>query len=580
MYKTKLLIMITSNLNINISNFNNILILTKLSMKRILMILFALITIQFIVSFSANADELPQINKIFIERKEVFDSSRDGNWFFAASIANFFHSTTKEYLVEDELLFSANESFTESMLQETERNLRATGLFSYVKIELDSVGFDKYNAYVVTRDRWSLRPSVKFDFGGNNRTLGGKIEELNLFGTGTRLNFEAINTSELDIGWKSTFEFNHKRLFRSDVGVDFKLFADQYRTEQYLKVAQPFRSLASKYSYGVNLTNKFGSDFLFSDTPAYSLMGFHERRAEVWFGRSWKPDDAANTSKNSRVFFTVYGEYEDIDRASPDYRRALDNSGKVLLAFSSVSEKYYQTKMLNGYLTEDICEGGYGSAIIGKIFPIGSKGESLYYVAGQGELSYYRKDIYLFGQVSGASAFTRSSPFYTYQEFTGLGFYRISDKFLLAARLRQQNVWNWYAIRQLVLDNKTGLRGYQLNEIVGDNRIISNIEFRFFPDIPVWIFNLSGTAFWDCGSAWRQDFAIDKTRWHHSLGFGIRIHDMKSSGTKGIFRIDFAFNMDEKRFGEIILTSDQLFSVFQKHEYKLPEIYGMEFDTE
>jgi hemolysin activation/secretion protein len=162
----------------------------------------------------------------------------------------------------------------------------------------------------------------------------------------------------------------------------------------------------------------------------------------------------------------------------------------------------------------------------------------------------------------------------------GLGFYKLSESTLFAARIHQQTVWNWTAVRQLILDNESGLRGYPLYSFSGDNRIITNFELRTFPDFDIWIFKLGGILFYDTGTVWNQQTDMTKTQWHNSTGFGFRFQNMKSTGPTSIFRIDFAFNLDRKQFGSIIFTTDQLFSIFKRHEYSNPELYGLEFDEE
>jgi hemolysin activation/secretion protein len=205
-------------------------------------------------------------------------------------------------------------------------------------------------------------------------------------------------------------------------------------------------------------------------------------------------------------------------------------------------------------------------------------GENFYYVAGQGEKSYKINKLYIFGQITGASAFSMASGYYTYQEAMGKMFYKISDDILITSRIRQQSVWNWSALRQLILDNDNGLRGYSVNDLSGNNRLIMNTELRTFPDFELWTFKFSGVAFWDIGSVWNQKTEIFKAKWHNSLGLGIRFFNMKGHGEDSIFRLDFAFNFSEMKFGGIIFTTDQLFSVFEKHQYKLPQVYGLEFD--
>ncbi|MFC2131228.1 hypothetical protein ACFLSQ_07315 [Bacteroidota bacterium] len=339
-----------------------------------------------------------------------------------------------------------------------------------------------------------------------------------------------------------------------------------------MTIAKSFRTLATKWSYGISGYNAFGRDFLYNSNNDYELMPFHARKLSLWMSRSWL--------RNDRVFMSVLLEGDDINRGKPEFVQAFDNTGKFLISFSSVSEEYFQTGKLNTYQKEDVPIGGWGAATLGKIFPVGSQGESYYYVAGQGEKSYMLGNLYLFGQVTGASAFSRGSGYYTYQEAMAKAFYRFNSDIVFASRLRQQTVWNWNKLRQLILDNDGGLRGYSANRLSGDNRLVLNNELRLFPDWGVWIFKLGGVAFWDIGTVWNQKTEIFKTRWHNAAGLGIRFFNMKGTGDDSIFRLDFAFNFDDGKFGEIIFTTDQLFSLFEKHRYRLPQLYGTEFDYE
>lgn len=531
---------------------------------------FQVAVILFLVTIDLTLAQ-PRIRNIFIDRRDVFDSTQS-DWFFAAPLANALHVLTKKYVIDDELLFNEGDIIDDNIFEETERNLRSTGFFTKVRIELDSTGIDLYDVYVVTQDKWSTNPNILYGTGGKSTNYGLRMKEENLIGTGTVLSLEGLYRTENDIGWQGIGELKQRRVFRSDFSLWLKILSHKFRTEQNLMLQAPFRTLATEYSYGFDLSNKFGYEFLYSSFNKKELMPFHERKARAWFSRAWKKQD--------RVFFTALAEFDDVDRMKQEFRRAYDNSGKILLAFSSVSEEYIKTSNVNYFNVEDIPIGGWGTAVLGKTFSLGSGGESFYYLGGQGEKSFLWGDIYLFGQLTGASAFGRYDFQYTYEEFLGLGFYRIANNLLGAVRVRQQTVWNWNKLRQLILDNETGLRGYSVNDLQGDNRLIANFELRFFPDITVWIAKLGGTLFFDTGASWNQTVRLDKTRWHSSAGFGFRVENMKATGTTALFRIDFAYNFDNKKFAEIIFTTDQLFSAFQSHGYRLPEIFGLDFDYE
>ena len=123
-----------------------------------------------------------RVGNIFIEQKEVFEKS-DDDWFFGSPLLNALHSTTAEYIISDEIMFQKGDMIDDELLSETERNLRAAGLFNTVKIELDSINTNTYDVYIETKDRWSFYPSLLFGSVGDETNYGGRLEEFNLFAT-------------------------------------------------------------------------------------------------------------------------------------------------------------------------------------------------------------------------------------------------------------------------------------------------------------------------------------------------------------------------------------------------------------
>lgn len=542
--------------------------MTKL--KHILKLSPFYIILQLIIISEILSDEI-KVGNIILEKKPVFEKN-EKDWFFAAPILNAIHTTTKDFIIYDEVLFREGDFIDDDYLSETERNLRKTNLFTYAYIELDSIADNTYDVIITTKDRWSLYPALLFGTGGGITNYGARLQEFNLFGTGTALSFEGLHRDENNIGWQGAVSLEKQRLFRTEITLFGAVQANQFKTIQNLQFVKPYRTLDTEFSYGLIGYNTFGSDFVFGVGDSFLLVPAHERIAQAYFSRSWR--------KKDRIFATGLVEYHNVKRTSDLTRQAFDNSGKLLLMFSSASQDFFISEKVNYYHVEDMVVGGYGSATLGKVFSIGGQGEDRYYVGAQGEASFYNGKTYLFGQMTGASAFSQSVASYTYQEFLGLAFTKLSEGLVLTVRFREQASWNWNAFRQLVLDNDFGLRGYAANKLSGENRIISNLELRYFPDIPIWLINISGVAFWDIGAVWNKDNQIWDTRFYNSAGLGLRFHFSKSSSPSHTLRVDFAYNFDDGKFGGIIFSSKQLFSAFGNHDFKLPKIFGSGIDLE
>jgi outer membrane protein assembly factor BamA len=531
--------------------------------------------------YIANEDEGDYfIRDIIIERDSVWMRS-DKDWFFAAKLANKFHGLTREYIIQDELLFESNKMTIEDYLAETERNLRKTGLFTTAKIELDSVAEGTYDAYIVTKDRWSLYPKPLLGSGGGDWRAGVGIDEFNLFGTGTSVIGDLLYRNENNIGWQGELTVHQARLFRSEIGVTAYMKYNKYRTEQFLSFEKQYRTLETPSSYGISATNNYGDVFRYIGDSQYETMNTTERRLTAFYSHGWK--------RQNRYFATALLQLEDIDRPAPTDMRAFDNCGRFLVQFSSTFHQYAKIRNVYNYLEDDIESGGYGRVIIGQTFPMKpnsditkQKGESIYYVGGEGEQSYYNGKFYVFVGIRGASGFQNGFAKFTYQGSDVKSFYQFSPLFTLGYNMRQQTVWNWHLgrhrDRQLILDAETGLRGYEANGLKGDNRIISSLEARFFPKLTLWVLDVSGVAFWDAGTVWQEGVDLVKTKWHHSAGLGLRLHFSKSANPSHTSRIDVAYNFDEGRVGSVMFTSKQYIDLYAKHDWRKPKLFGLEYD--
>lgn len=518
-------------------------------------------------------DELRIIRNIYIDRRDIFDPSSN-EWFFAGPLVNSLHTTTRFDVIEDELLFASGDDLDTTALQETERNLRRIGVFANVTITTRDVGADSVDVIVLTRDRLSLRPAFLLGTGGGVTNIGGKLEEINLFGNGTQAMLYGLYRTENAIGWEGMAQLTQRRLFGSDVNLIAALRGNRVRTDQTVQVTQPYRTMSTPWAFSVGVWNAFGSDFDYRTDPANrTLLPFHDREFVGWLSQA--------SGERDRLFTSVSVRLSDVQRVVPSSRQAFDNTGHVLVAFSSITQSYHRSQFLDGYETEDVPEGAWGSAIIGRVFSLGNGGQTLWYLGGQAEQSrYVSPALYLHGRIQAGTGFGDRRARYTYLEINGLGHLKFSEHFVATARIRSQTAWNWTAFRQLVLDFENGLRGYVANGISGENRIITNSELRWFPGWRTWILGWSAVAFYDNGAVWGQGDRLSSTRFHHAVGLGLRIHNLKAAGDDAVFRFDVAYNMDTGKIAGLIFNINQAFSAFSSHKYRAPDVLGRDIDLQ
>jgi hypothetical protein len=182
------------------------------------------------------------IRAIQLERRDIFDPS-ERSWL--AKVANALHLETRAPTVRRELLFRVGEPYDSARVAESERNLRALGVFR--KVRIDSVRTDSGLVMkVLTKDGWSTRADWRF------RSAGGEVEftiglvEDNLLGTASSAAVRYRKTPD-----RSTVAlgFRRPRLFAGQVGL---ALAYENRSDGRLNqvaLEQPFYSLTSPWGF-------------------------------------------------------------------------------------------------------------------------------------------------------------------------------------------------------------------------------------------------------------------------------------------------------------------------------------------
>jgi outer membrane protein assembly factor BamA len=135
-----------------------------------------------------SAEDSPQIRQIRIVSENVF---QDAETSLLARVADAVHGVTHEQVIRRELLFAEGERLDPAKLVESERNLRALGLFRRVEIRAIPVGADEVDVVVRTRDSWTTEVSGSVGRAGGKGHYGISLEEKNLFGTAKKFSLAA-----------------------------------------------------------------------------------------------------------------------------------------------------------------------------------------------------------------------------------------------------------------------------------------------------------------------------------------------------------------------------------------------------
>ena len=191
---------------------------------------------------SAPAPDTAVIRAVQLERRDIFDPD-ERSWL--ARLANALHFETRAPTIRRELLFRVGEPYDSALVAESERNLRALGVFR--KVQIDSVRTDTGVVMkVLTKDGWSTRADWRF------RSAGGQVEftigmvEDNLLGTASSAAVRYRKTPD-----RSTVAlgFRRPRLFLGQVGLTLGYENRSDGRLNLVSLEQPFYSLTSPFGF-------------------------------------------------------------------------------------------------------------------------------------------------------------------------------------------------------------------------------------------------------------------------------------------------------------------------------------------
>ena len=198
------------------------------------------------------------VGQITVLAGEIFDTSIAGEraWFYRT--ANKLHIRTRAAVIRGQLLFKAGDKYSNRLVQETERILRANDYLYDATIV--PVAFDGHavDLEVRTNDNWTLNPGFNFGRSGGKNEVNVHVQEQNLLGTGRKV----------EVAWDKnvdrqalTFAYFDPHFLHSFRRIELLYSDADDGSTKYFRFEQPFYALDSRRSGGTTLTDsEFISD--------------------------------------------------------------------------------------------------------------------------------------------------------------------------------------------------------------------------------------------------------------------------------------------------------------------------------
>ena len=480
----------------------------------------------------------PVIRRVEIHRGAVFDSVEAAR-FWGFRLVNALHVDTRPYVIRRELLFNPGEPYDTARVHESERNLRALGIFR--DVEIDTVSTDAgLTVRVRTTDGWTTNLGFGIQTSGSERVVNAFVQEVNLLGTRTiaTLGYQSDpDRSSVLVG------FDTPRVIADRVGIGASYSQRSDGHAVGASIRYPFLNLSARRGASLGWS-------LFDGRVLHYVGGLRHRpdsarrkfallRADGAIALRASPRGYAHLGLTGQVRRDDFGEEggrADIPRTItvaagpyvsmrvPRYIRvrnfqAMARVEDVDLGPSARVDVAAAPKAW-GYDRDGV--GGRVSAAIGAKVPTG------------------------FLQFGGSAGGLRSSAGTDSSSLDGytLAVLQPNDAHLLVARVSGGRLNDPPFAVEYDLGLGYGIRAFPSHAYTGDRYYLTNAEYRWLA-VPrlVGLVGVGIAGFVDHGGAW---FRGDARRSGTNAGVGLRIGSIRSAASL-IGRLDLAYRFESDR---------------------------------
>jgi hypothetical protein len=507
------------------------------------------------------------VGTVAIDRASIFDPDEPGENRRLFRLANRLHRTTREAVVERQLLFASGSAWNPHLLAESERLLRANRYLYDVSIRPVRCRGELVDVEVRTRDVWTLQGGVSFRRAGGANSTDFEVQDVNFLGTGKDVTLAHRTSVDRDL---NLIRYRDPNLFGSRWRGEL-WYED--RSDGELQVAdleRPFYSLETGWALGIRGVRDERVDALYEAGEVTGRFRHSRDFVEVYGGLAGgRPGERDRAVRRFRAGFTYdRSRFAPAGGLDPNLHPNLDpNLNQVpadrtlaypWIAIERAADGFITERDLDRFQrTEDVNLGrqwgvrlGWSSPAFGADSDRGADRLIVNANGGFGARPTPRQLHLVTGGVQGrlghgaeallAGVRLRSS-------------FRNFGDHLFVATLSAQAAHDLDAEDQLLLGGDTGLRGYPLRFQAGDRRLLLTLEQRFYSRREIFhLINVGAAVFVDAGRAW---FAGDQPSpegrpegrpYLVDAGAGLRLGSSRSF-RGGVVHLDLAFPLTGNR---------------------------------
>lgn len=485
-----------------------------------------------------------RIGELRFLRRNVFDIElpEENRALFRA--ANRVHRLTREDTLRRQLLIEEGQLFSERLLQESARLLRATEYLRDADLRVLDCVDGQVTIEVETRDVWSLNPGLAGGRKGGESSFGLDLEESNLAGTGALVLLSRrgdADRSSTALRYRDQHQFGRWR------SLDVRYEDNSDGRGWALAVEQPFYALDARSAWGARFDHLTRVESFYELGEEISEYRQRNRDADLWWGRSTGLEEG-------RVLRWSLG--------LRDARREFLPSRDPLLLGPVPADRHLagpwvgveyirdQWEVLRNYdqidIREDALLGTRLSARLGRADTHFGGDRDAWWLEADVSRGWRFSDGALLRFAGQLSTREESGDTRNLSARGDLRYYRENGpRRLFFAELEGQYGHQLDLDNRIYLGGDTGLRGYPLRWAGGESYARLSIEQRYFTDWYPWrLFRVGGALFADVGRVWGRD-PLDRPNPGRlaNIGMGLRLSNTRSAFAR-LIHIDLAMPID------------------------------------
>lgn len=525
-----------------------------------------------------HSQECPQgrISYIFVDNHSVFDPDdleEESPFLWAYQMANALHFRTREYFLRQEILFQVGDCYDPLLLEESARVLRAYPFIAWADIYALTQPDGSRHVVVDTRDEWTLKIGLGFNFDERLNVGEIGIVEENLLGLGIRLGFSYEEKDERqDIG----VELETPRLMATRT--DGRLAFGRTRTGVFFeeRVAYPFvgeigrfagfqgysrRETLFPYTTGQDAPYTHITMPLSQEEATFAVgarIGHPGNLTLFGLGLSWRDldvDDFPTSLEGVRDHdFTDTGPVDALTVEAITPQAEDRTATRLAFIFGQRNLRYVQRTGLDALRgIQDVQLGTEVTLTLGRTIgaTIGHQealeddlhtGVSLFGGIAPGNwivsssLRFDGRQVFAGGKGDGGwrDVFAEGDLYAFWQPTRW-------DRHTLFFRVSGAGGWSVDEPFQLSLGGAYGVRGYRDEDFPGGGRLVLSAEDRIhIPGLLPELVDFGVSFFVDAGKMWASEAPFgEDTDWHGAVGTGLRFGF--PPGSQSVIRVDVAY---------------------------------------